>query len=322
VLLHDEEHGAPLIDALARFGEGLPANVLPFPVNEVTQVGPEAVAAAFAYGAAGLRFLTRARPKHDPLGLQRVVATSGTILAGLGYGMGVVGLIETDDPDALRAALDRAVPGQASPAPSRFRPQGAKRGVLELAMRELHRVAPAPVDRVPLAAGAPFGGLEVRVDGCTLCLSCVSACPTAALSDNPERPMLRFTESLCVQCGLCASTCPERVITLEPRLDFAAWDEPRRLIKEEEPFHCVACAKPFGTKSAIERVVSKLADKHWMFSGAAGQDRVRVLMMCEDCRIEVVVNESFDPHAMPARPKPRTSDDYLREREAGRDPLN
>jgi hypothetical protein len=39
-------------------------------------------------------------------------------------------------------------------------------------------------------------------------------------------------------------------------------------------------------------------------------------MMCEDCRVEVVVNESFDPHATP-RPKPRTTDDYLRERENG-----
>ena len=50
VLFHDGDHGAPLIDALARFGDGLPANVLPVRVNEVTQVGPEAIAALFAYG--------------------------------------------------------------------------------------------------------------------------------------------------------------------------------------------------------------------------------------------------------------------------------
>src|SRR5262245_19669071 len=46
VLVHDNAHGAPLIDALARFGDGLPANVLPVAVNEVTQVGLEAIAAA------------------------------------------------------------------------------------------------------------------------------------------------------------------------------------------------------------------------------------------------------------------------------------
>ena len=41
VLFHDGEHGEDIIDALARFGDGLPANVLPLRVNEVTQLGPE-----------------------------------------------------------------------------------------------------------------------------------------------------------------------------------------------------------------------------------------------------------------------------------------
>ena len=53
MLFHDGDHGEPLIHALARFGDGLPANVLPVRVNAIGQVGPEAVAALFAYGAAG-----------------------------------------------------------------------------------------------------------------------------------------------------------------------------------------------------------------------------------------------------------------------------
>ena len=94
------------------------------------------------------------------------------------------------------------------------------------------------------------------------------------------------------------------------------------MLKEEEPFHCVGCGKAFGTKSAIEAVVRKLADRHWMFSGAAGEARTRVLMMCEDCRVEIVVNEGFDPHGAPPRPRPRTSEDYLAERTKGTDGLN
>jgi ferredoxin len=321
VLFHDGDHGAPLIDALARFGDGLPANVMPVRVNEITQVGPEAVAALFAYGAAGVRFLGRGRPKHDLSGLHRLVATQNVIVEALGYGSSPVAVIETDDPDELRAALDRLPLGVPTANPAPFQAHGAKRGVLELAFRELHRAAPAPVDVVALAPGSPFGGLEFKVEACTLCLSCVSACPTNALSDNPEKPMLRFTESLCVQCGLCAATCPEDVISVEPRLDFTAWDNPRRVVKEEEPFHCISCAKPFGTKSTVERVVQKLQDKHWMFSGNAGVNRTRILMMCEDCRVEVVVNESFDPHMAP-RPIPRTTDDYLRERERAKDQLS
>jgi hypothetical protein len=99
------------------------------------------------------------------------------------------------------------------------------------------------------------------------------------------------------------------VITLKPQIDFAAWGAPRRVVKEEEPFHCVSCAKPFGTRSAIERVVAKLSGQHWMFAGAAGEARTRILQMCEDCRVEAVVDQNFDPHA-PERPAPRTAEVY------------
>src|SRR5436305_12022088 len=83
ILVHDEPHGAALIDALARHGDGLPAHVLPLAVNEVTQIGLEAVAAAFAYGASGVRVLTRAKPRHDVAGLYKTIALAEPILAGL-----------------------------------------------------------------------------------------------------------------------------------------------------------------------------------------------------------------------------------------------
>ena len=261
MLFHDGEHGEDIIDALARFGAGLPANVLPLRVNEVTQLGPEMLAAAFAYGGSGVAIVTRGKPRHDITALRRAVETSDSIVSALGFGAGLVRIIETDDPDQLRAMLDAAPRGVATQKPAGFVPRGAKRGVLETTFRELHLAAPTPVDVVPLAPGAPFGGVKLNVEGCTLCHACVTACPTRALSDNPDRAMLRFTESLCVQCGLCQSTCPEKVITIEPRLDFQAWDTPLRVLKEEEPFNCIACGKPFGTKSSIDRVLAKLGDK-------------------------------------------------------------
>jgi ferredoxin len=95
-----------------------------------------------------------------------------------------------------------------------------------------------------IPAGAPFGAVEIDVAGCTLCLSCVSACPTGALTDDPERPMLRFAEDACVQCGLCKATCPEKVINLVPRIDFRAATAASHVLKEEEPFPCIRCGKP------------------------------------------------------------------------------
>ena len=43
--------------------------------------------------------------------------------------------------------------------------------------------------------------------------------------------------------------------------------------------------------------------------------RLEVLKMCEDCRVAAVTTAGFDPYAAAERPRPRTSDDYLRERE-------
>lgn len=312
ILLHDEAHGTELIHALARHGDGLPANVLPLAVNEVTQVGLEAVAAAFAYGASALRVLLRAKPRHDIAGLAKTIALAEPILAGLGFADARVGTIETDDPDVLGAALRAIAPSELAARPASFTPVGAKRDVLRLALRELHRVAPHPVDVVALPADAPFGKVELNVEGCTLCLACVSACPTGALMDNPEKPMLRFTEDACVQCGLCKATCPEKVISLTPQLDFRAATASARVLKEEEPFACISCGKPFGVKSTIERVTAKLEGKHWMFKGSAR--RLDVLKMCEDCRVSAMTADDFDPYGA-VRPNPRTTDDYLRERE-------
>jgi ferredoxin len=134
--------------------------------------------------------------------------------------------------------------------------------------------------------------------------------------------MLKFAEDLCVQCGLCQSTCPERVISLEPRLNFEAWAQPPKVMKEEEPFHCVSCGKAFGTKSTIERIAAKLQNKHWMFSGDNAR-RIDVVKMCDTCRVEAVMNEGFDPYGATERPAPRTSEDYIRERSlnGGKDPL-
>jgi ferredoxin len=313
ILFHDGEHGRDMIDALARYGDGLPANALPVEVNEVTQVGLETIAAAFAYGAVAVRFLTRAKPRHDIAGLYKTIGLADPVLTGLGFAGARVATIETDDPDPFGESLRAIAPMQGVAKPATFSAIGGKRDVVRLALRELHAAAPAPVDVVLLPEGAPFGTIEVNVEGCTLCLSCVSACPTGALSDDPDKPMLRFAEDACVQCGLCKATCPEKVISLKPQIDFRAATAMRRVIKQEEPAECIRCGKPFGVKSTVERVVAKLEGKHWMYKDS--KKRLDVIRMCEDCRVNAMAEEQFDPFGSPARPRVRTTDDYLRERE-------
>ena len=168
--------------------------------------------------------------------------------------------------------------------PAAFAVQADKRATLELALEHLLAHAPAAAEEIALPApGAPYGSLVVDTAKCTMCLSCVGACPSSALADNPERPQLRFVERNCVQCGLCAGTCPEGAITLQPRLWLADGGKARkaaRVLHEVEPYRCVRCGKPFGTLRAIESMMVKLAG-HAAFQGAAAER----LKMCTDCRV-------------------------------------
>jgi ferredoxin len=301
LLLHDEAHGAPLIDALARAGEGLPARVIPVAAPRV--LGLDALAAAFAFGAAELRVLLPARGGAERDGWLREIALIEAVLTALDYGDGRAGLIEIDDPFALGEAL-RALPVRPGPPAAGFLPVGRKRDV---ALQALAALAERTADAaIALPAGAPFGRVHVA-DGCTLCLACVSACPASALRDDPARPALRFIEDNCVQCGLCVSTCPESVITLEPRITFGAQRRAAETLREAEPALCIACGKPFGVKASIDRVAAKLVGQHWMFADPAVVARIR---MCGDCRMRAQVRQGMDPYAAGPRPATRTSEDY------------
>ncbi len=311
LLLHDSRHGAEMIALMARLGRGLPGKVLPFAVNEVTQVGLDFLAGALAWGAAGIAVLVDPA-KHDELGgLAQQIGLAETVMAGLGHGGGRVHLLDQADPEQVEQTLWDLAPDRAAPAGG-FLPMGGKRSRTLLALRHLHDVAPEPLDILPLPAGAPFGAITVDTAGCTLCLACVGACPTGALLDAEDRPWLGFNEEACVQCGLCKATCPEHVIALEPRLNFTEAARGAVKLNEAEPFHCIRCGKPFGVERSIQRIAEQLAGKHSMFASEAQIDR---LMMCEDCRVVVQFDQPDAPLAGPPRPIPRTTDDYLRERE-------
>ncbi len=311
ILFYEERHGGELLTALARFGAGLPANLLPFRLEEITRVGPETLAAAVAYGADRVDILVPPRKHGETASLESAVELVTAVLEGLGWQGERLRLLVEEDPDALGEAL-RATVEVAPVPPATFLPLGGKRQLLRLALDHLHGAAPRPREVLPLPAGAPFGTVLVDLDGCTLCLSCVGACPAGALLDHPDRPTLRFLEEACVQCGLCRVTCPEKVIRLEPRLHFGAEAREPRVIKEEEPFECVRCGKPFGTRSSIERVVARLAGSHAMFADA---DQIERLRMCEDCRVIVEFEKTDNPFALGRPHRPRVTEDYLRERE-------
>jgi ferredoxin len=311
LLVHDGRFGAALIDMIARCGRGLPARIIPFALNEVTQIGFDFLALAFAYGAAQIVVLAAPEKQPELAAFAGQVGLGEAVMQGLGYGPGRLHVLVEADPDVVEQAL-YSLPQVAAIDGGNFLPLGDKRSLTRLALAQLHDRAPERPAVLPLPPGAPFGMVEVRAEGCTLCLACVGACPTGALIDNPDMPQLRFREEACVQCGLCRATCPEKVIGLVPRLAFAGAAD-AVVLKEEPPFDCINCGKPFGTRSSIERILAQLAGRHSMF---LDEGRIRLIQMCEDCRAIVQIRDrTGDPLAGPPRPRTRTTEDYLRERE-------
>ena len=310
ILVHDVHRGDEMVNMMGRFGRGLPARVLPFAVNEVTQIGFDFLSTAFAFGAERLLLLIGPGNRGDIDGLEEQVGLMEAALTGLGYGSGRIGIIDAEDPEAVSDQLYGLETVSPIPA-SGFLPMGGKRTLITLALRHLHDNAPEAKDVLDLPQGAPFGTVNVKTEGCTLCLACVGACPTGALIDNPDTPMLRFSEQACIQCGLCRNTCPESVISLEARFNFTEAARTEVLIKEEQPFECVSCGKAFGGKSSIEKTIERLAG-HSMFAG--DENALNRLRMCPDCRV-IDQFKADEPMTSKPRPLPRTTEDYLAERD-------
>ena len=63
----------------------------------------------------------------------------------------------------MRKTLRAIAPSPPSTRPAGFAPVGGKRDVMRLALRELQRAAPSPVDVVTLPAGAPFGAWVLSI---------------------------------------------------------------------------------------------------------------------------------------------------------------
>src|SRR6266446_10810837 len=105
LLIHDTRHGEELIAAMARHGRGLPARVLPFALNEVTQVGFDVLALAFAYGAAQLVLLAPPERRDELLPLAGQAELAEAMLEGQGFGAGRLQILVEADPDAVEGAL-------------------------------------------------------------------------------------------------------------------------------------------------------------------------------------------------------------------------
>jgi ferredoxin len=282
IVFHDGGDGRELLGAVATSGGGLPGRAIPLETWSVAAIGLDLLLPAIAYGASQVVILCAgAEGEEEKAALRAQIGIGEAILGGLGRPGRHFALLEAHDAASLARAFEALEPPPETAPAATFLLSADKRTSIEFALEHLLRLASPPPREIALPAGSPYG--EVRVDAgkCTMCMSCVGACPESALMDGVDEPLLKFVERNCVQCGLCEATCPEDAITLSPRLLLGAPARETRVLNRTEPFHCVRCDKPFGTRQMIEAMVGRLAG-HSMFSRP---EALRRLQMCADCRV-------------------------------------
>lgn len=271
-------------ESSGKITQQLADNVLPMVVEELASTGLEVWFSALAYGAGRVVLVDRgSMAERVRTALQQQIAIAQEILQGMGYPVDAIQLQPVSDEEQ---GFEITMPVIEAAA---FSAAGGKRQTLFMAIDHLYAQSQYKKPMVNLAAGAPFGAATVDAERCTLCLSCVSACPGKALQSGHDAPQIHFIESNCLQCGICTRTCPEDAIWISTRLLFDR--EARstaRLLYEEEPFCCVACGKPFASRSMIENMQKKLG-QHPMFQSQRARER---LLMCEECRVVDVVQDA------------------------------
>jgi len=270
-------------------GRGLPARVIPFECFHIASIGMDLLLGAIAYGASQVAVLATGRePEGYVAALKKQMSFAQAVLTGLGYEGRHFAVIEGAD---LENKLWDLAPAATVKKAATFNLSTEKRTSLDFAFEILVRESESKKQEIALPAGAPFGTITVNKETCTLCKACIGACPEAALLDSPEAPLLRFIERNCVQCGLCETTCPEDAIRLVPRLLLGAQAKEPVTLNEAEPFNCVRCGKPFGTRRMVENMTGKLGT-HSMFAAGGA---LRRLQMCGDCRVIDMAGSKDEP---------------------------
>ncbi|MEL0325458.1 MAG: 4Fe-4S dicluster domain-containing protein [Burkholderiaceae bacterium] len=306
LLLHDGNYGNDLIDALARFDIGLPANLIPYQLHSVGRVGHDILISALSFGFEKVFIFIDPNKFEENKSIINQIELANSLIEGVGISSEKrFVLVQEEDPEKISKIIWEGK-SLKNFVPSPITPLGSPRAITRAAMKALAKANNSDKQQISLNDGAPYGRVEIDTDNCTICLSCVGACPAGALQDNPDAPQLLFREDACIQCGICKVTCPEKVIQLVPQFNLADDAMKTELIIQDEPFHCKSCGKAFGTTKSIEAVIDRLSE-HSMFQQSG---KIEMLKLCEDCRVDAIFSQEDKLVDVGERNIPRTTDDY------------
>ncbi|MBR9729307.1 4Fe-4S binding protein [Shewanella intestini] len=276
ILFHDDGVGR---DAIT---DAISGDVLPIALEEITVASIDHWMAALAFGAREVLVLNT--PATAPTLTQMLNGEMGLanqILEEMGQPQRLR-VIDVEELDAIDAKLvvSNSWPVVVPMVLAASEDVNVKRNMLYQAIDHLNQQA-AAVDTQLTVANVPYGKVVVNQSSCTLCMSCVSTCPTQALTDGGDTPALKFVEQDCVQCGLCESSCPENAISLVAQVNLNQAERQQvQLLKDEPPFECITCGSPFATQSMVHKML-EMVGEHSAFSA-----NIERLKMCGDCRVK------------------------------------
>ena len=65
-----------------------------------------------------------------------------------------------------------------------------------------------------------LGEVQIDLDKCTGCGSCVNACPSGSLEVKEKKAKVTEILPLCFNCGNCTAICPEQAIAMTKFIEF------------------------------------------------------------------------------------------------------
>ena len=255
LLVHDE-HGAEMIRLGARYGRGLPADVIPLEVRALAAFGHAELLAALALGYAAVGILPAPRTERE-IDRPRDAAGRGHRRPAAGA-PGRIGLVEAEDPDALSDLLYGRRP---APLARRADPAASAAGATSRASPP-PRWPAARRRREPLAAARrrPLWRHPHRHGGLHALPRLRRPLPAGRARRQP-RPAPRSTSARAPASSAASARRPAR--RTRSRWSPGSTSRPAalapRVLNAEEPFCCIECGKPFGTKKTIDRITAKLS---------------------------------------------------------------
>ncbi|MFQ6136417.1 MAG: hydrogenase iron-sulfur subunit [Candidatus Hydrothermarchaeales archaeon] len=119
----------------------------------------------------------------------------------------------------------------------------------------------------------PFGDVSIDENRCTICGACGSQCSTGGFTaEGKVLPIVAFTHTYCIACGICEEVCPEKAIKLRKQIDLERFIAAQKEEIKVKLINCERCGKPIMASTAFNKL-----------TGSLEEEELELPRLCQDC---------------------------------------